>query len=886
MDVDSPFLQYFDTDSVNFPWRESRPAEIDQRRAMLGDLLLYDVLLQNGDIHEPDLIYPPRDVSGLHRLLEAIATSTYDDLKKDCLIYYLLKWHMDGRESRFQQERCIIPQFAKLADAYWCLDTGLNVAYAISLLSDCRLNTDYASKIMQAIISAPSTDPYPSYHPLIVKYIRTAKPLLTEPDDLDTYMISLATSSSTLTDAWQFQRSFSEQDPTRTRLLKRLLQWCVMPEPRPEALAHLLILPLSPFEKGVLHSYAASSPPKNPSDPTPSEFLSSSALGLAVFQNLACTRLVQTGDYADAIKLHRKFVASSLGSSAAVVNIISDRKALIESVYASLPAVERTLLDMELEGAPMSTLTTSGMGMGNIAMSSSWEDPKAPGPTPAVSVNGGPDSRRKSGIGAGLVNGIKPSSGSQLPSSTSNPLFGNSVLGSSTSTAAAPPIISSRMNTSIVGATRFDGLPILPATSSITTTMIPASSGFSTNSGPRKSISGLPAPGLGASSSFSSSTSAFNTNPLSFSSSSKKPNAFYKPPFAENSRVDNDDFNPFASEKTRARASGSISPERPEREKAVFQSQRERRRRELRSDEDEDDMQTDADQRMDTDDSPTGLDYSIFLKKGQNQTQTHDRDIELGNLDQGSGLGLGKRAFGASISSSKEPAGTRRSGGFGSSAVTGNGSLDTSMRLSTSGKLPGSFMDEDDEDDEENTVQEPETISAKSMPPPPVPEPKTRGLRTSPRKSTVGNSISASSGSGSVSAKASSSKKAATSASAVSGTGTSKVRKSTRKSTAVDSREQLKRSIPGAMFDEDEDESDVQSEVASDAGQEEEDDVAPLRNTSARRNLRKTGSGIKEKMETDEGVSTRRRSTRLSSASNLGDAGTKKSTRSAGKRKK
>ncbi|THU78889.1 hypothetical protein K435DRAFT_38308, partial [Dendrothele bispora CBS 962.96] len=209
MEVDSPYLQYFDSSNPDvFPWRDPRPAEIEQRRALLGDSLLYDVLLQCGNIREADLMYPPLDSVGLNRLLEAITTSSYDTLKKDCLIYYLLKWYMDGRELRFQQDRCISPQFAKLADAYWCLDSGNNVAYAVSLLSDCRLNTDYASKILQAIASAPNTDPYPSYHPLIVKYIRTAKPLLTEPQDLDTYIIALASSNTnSLFDAWQFQRT-------------------------------------------------------------------------------------------------------------------------------------------------------------------------------------------------------------------------------------------------------------------------------------------------------------------------------------------------------------------------------------------------------------------------------------------------------------------------------------------------------------------------------------------------------------------------------------------------------------------------------------------------------------------------------------------------------
>ncbi|THU76069.1 hypothetical protein K435DRAFT_879773 [Dendrothele bispora CBS 962.96] len=62
MEVDSPYLQYFDSSDLDvFPWRDLRPAEIQQRRALLGGFLLYDVLLQCGSIREADLMYPPLD---------------------------------------------------------------------------------------------------------------------------------------------------------------------------------------------------------------------------------------------------------------------------------------------------------------------------------------------------------------------------------------------------------------------------------------------------------------------------------------------------------------------------------------------------------------------------------------------------------------------------------------------------------------------------------------------------------------------------------------------------------------------------------------------------------------------------------------------------------
>ena len=100
----------------------------------MHDTLIFDILLIAGGIDQPYAVYPPEDGAGLKKLLDAIEGSNYDILKKDCLVYFLLKWYQDGRERGFQQQRCIPPQFAALADAYWHLDTGINVPVCNRLL--------------------------------------------------------------------------------------------------------------------------------------------------------------------------------------------------------------------------------------------------------------------------------------------------------------------------------------------------------------------------------------------------------------------------------------------------------------------------------------------------------------------------------------------------------------------------------------------------------------------------------------------------------------------------------------------------------------------------------------------------------------------------------
>ena len=122
------YCKYFDLDEARFPFRGSRPQEIEVRRAHMLDLLIFDILLISGGVRHPDTLYPPRSPEDLKRLLEAISHSQFDGLKKDCLVYFLLKWHQDGREEEFKDKRCIPPQFSLLSDAYWHLDSGINPA--------------------------------------------------------------------------------------------------------------------------------------------------------------------------------------------------------------------------------------------------------------------------------------------------------------------------------------------------------------------------------------------------------------------------------------------------------------------------------------------------------------------------------------------------------------------------------------------------------------------------------------------------------------------------------------------------------------------------------------------------------------------------------------
>ncbi|KAG5641726.1 hypothetical protein DXG03_004317 [Asterophora parasitica] len=451
----------------------------------MDDKFIFDILLTSGGIEKPDTLFPPRDVDDLIELLRAIEDSVYDILKKECLVYYLLKWHKDGREERLQIDRCIPPQFTALADAYWHLDAGVNIPRAVSILSDNRLNREYASKIIHAISICPTPAP------LIVQYVRTAKPLLTAPQDVWTYTLALAESS--LLEAWQFQGTFGEGEEIRAQLLEKLLEWSISPSPHAKALAILLSLPLSRFEEEFLHKYALK-PPK-----------SLSLQSIATLRDLICVRLIQSGRYADAVKADHQFAASTLNESKTHA---AERRNMVKELYEALPRADRTLLDAELEGTdplkpivvqasvppPKATPMKNGInGDASISMSlsQSWEEVPRTVPLPS------------------LTNGRAP------PPRTAGPLFGGPQLGASTSSAAAPLIPVS--TTSVLSSSQSFPLSSLSS---------------STSAKPRMSLGSQKQPF------FHGASTGSKSKPLQFdfqaststSSASRKPNAFYTPP--------------------------------------------------------------------------------------------------------------------------------------------------------------------------------------------------------------------------------------------------------------------------------------------------------------------------------------------------------------------
>ena len=148
--------------------------------------------------------------------------------------------------------------------------------------------------------------------------------------------------------------------------------------PRPSALKQLILLPLSSFEEKILNEFA-----QKPPSPMTIEFSA-----LAILQDLICVRLIQGGRYTEAIKQDKLFSSTTPSKH---LNETRDRSKMVQDVYAALPAVEKALLDLEIDPsftqepplAPKPTALEARRGQlpteaQDTSLSQSWEEVHVP----------------------------------------------------------------------------------------------------------------------------------------------------------------------------------------------------------------------------------------------------------------------------------------------------------------------------------------------------------------------------------------------------------------------------------------------------------------------------------------------------------------------------
>ena len=146
----------------------------------------------------------------------------------------------------------------------------------------------------------------------------------------------------------------------------------VIAKPRPEHLKQLITFPLSAFEQSLLHKFALEPPASLP------------ASSVSVLQDLVCVRLVQSGQYVEAIKLDQQFASTRLGRGTQASQAAERRRKMIEDVIAALPSIERQETEEKLRAlAPRKPQTKATP----VDLNMSWEE--IPPPPRALPVKSG-----------------------------------------------------------------------------------------------------------------------------------------------------------------------------------------------------------------------------------------------------------------------------------------------------------------------------------------------------------------------------------------------------------------------------------------------------------------------------------------------------------------
>jgi len=180
------------------------------------------------------------------------------------------------------------------------------------------------------------------------------------------------------------RRSFSSGVSPVSLIISSIRTACslAIAEPRPEHLKQLIVFPLSSFEQSLLHSFALEPPASLPVSSVP------------LLQDLVCVRLIQSGQYVEAIKLDQQFASTHLGRGTQASLAAERRRKMIEDVIAALPSIERQEIDEKLRAVvqrkPGSLAKTAQNKTAAIDLDMSWEEIPPPPSRAPPTTSGAP----------------------------------------------------------------------------------------------------------------------------------------------------------------------------------------------------------------------------------------------------------------------------------------------------------------------------------------------------------------------------------------------------------------------------------------------------------------------------------------------------------------
>ncbi|KAJ2721089.1 hypothetical protein GGI07_004194 [Coemansia sp. Benny D115] len=319
----------------------------EQRRFMDGELFI-DLLLQMAGVSESSskVEYPPKSSSELLDLVELVGGSDLDDLKQQCIAYYLLldlsakrvvssesglytkasadtTFTCEGA-AKYAANKCIPRHFEYLIRGYWLLDHA-QTATGIAYLADPCVIADWAPKILRTAVAS-------GHHTEAARFLNSATALMLP------RLEELVSEASVVMDvflhcdfdrAFSFQRHKSSTPELRQALLTQLFAYAFSPNAAYSTVDRLAALPFDNTEELALEAFC---------------LLPETA---AHARDFLALHFVNRGRYAEAIRLFRVATETKTGEQLSVAQRRkhAERLMMIQNLMLLLPAAQRWVID-------------------------------------------------------------------------------------------------------------------------------------------------------------------------------------------------------------------------------------------------------------------------------------------------------------------------------------------------------------------------------------------------------------------------------------------------------------------------------------------------------------------------------------------------------------
>ncbi|KAJ2658394.1 hypothetical protein IWW48_004069 [Coemansia sp. RSA 1200] len=252
-----------------------RRALAEQRRQMDGELFI-DILLHMAGISSSEKdghsVYPPKSPAEQSRFIARIDSSDLDNLKKHCIVYYLvLDYAADhlvssnGTYAEFEDDslapvnslamryanKTIIPRhFVYLMRGYWLMDHG-QINASVSYLSDPTVIADWAPKIFSSIVSS-------GHFKVGLQFLNSTtamgQPRL-EDQPSNASLVMEVLLHCDIGRAFTFQRKYTSTPDLRDALLSQLFSFAFSPHARRAVVNRLSVFPFDISEETALNAY-------------------------------------------------------------------------------------------------------------------------------------------------------------------------------------------------------------------------------------------------------------------------------------------------------------------------------------------------------------------------------------------------------------------------------------------------------------------------------------------------------------------------------------------------------------------------------------------------------------------------------------------------------